>query len=63
MYKKKNSATCSTKWETLRWAVIVGVCVDAVKRARKIVPFAINLEASMVFTHGGKDCPCFEQNA
>ncbi len=41
----------------------LGICVDAVERVRKIVPFAINLEASMVFAHGGKDCPCFEHNA
>ena len=40
----------------------IGVCVDAVERARKAVPFAINLQASLVFGHGGKDCPCFEPN-
>ena len=41
----------------------IGVCVDAVERARKVVPFAINLQASLVFGHGGKDCPCFEPNS
>jgi hypothetical protein len=41
----------------------LGVCTDAVERARRVVPFAINLDVSMVFAHGGKDCPCFERNA
>ena len=38
-----------------------GECRDAIKRAREVVPFAINLEVSRVYPHGGKDCPCFKE--
>lgn len=39
----------------------IGNCKDAAERARRVIPFAVNLrETSMVFAHGGKDCPCFE---
>ena len=40
----------------------VGICHDAIKRARMVVPFAVNLSESMIFAWGGKDCPCFEPN-
>lgn len=57
-------ATCSACrfWRQEGRDKRIGVCVDAVERARKVVPFAINLQASFVFGHGGKDCPCFEPN-
>jgi hypothetical protein len=41
----------------------VGICHDAINRARMVVPFAVNLSESMIFAWGGKDCPCFEPNA
>ena len=41
----------------------VGICHDAIKRARMVVPFAVNLSESMIFAWGGKDCPCFEPNS
>lgn len=40
----------------------LGHCRDAVKRARAVVPSAVNLDASMIFASDGKDCPCYEPN-
>jgi hypothetical protein len=40
----------------------LGHCHDAIKRARAVVPFAVNLDESMIFAWGGKDCPCYEPN-
>lgn len=40
-----------------------GECRDAVKRARTVVPFAINLSESLVYAHGGQYCPCFDRKA
>ena len=38
----------------------LGECRDALSRARMVVPFAINLEVTMVYSNGGKTCPTFE---
>lgn len=40
----------------------IGICHDAIKRARMVVPFAVNLSESMIFAWGGKDCPCYKPN-
>ena len=40
---------------------LLGDCKDAIERARKIVPFAINLEVTMVYSHGGRKCPSYEE--
>ena len=44
-----------------------GTCRDALDRAgavvpfaRAVVPFAINLVVLGVYSHGGKNCPCFK---
>jgi hypothetical protein len=37
----------------------LGYCQDAVARARKVVPAAVNLDESRIFAWGGTDCPCF----
>jgi len=34
-----------------------GCCRDAEKRAREVVPFAVNLSSANGMPHGGKDCP------
>lgn len=45
------------------WLDSVGECRDAFERARKVVPVSINLSESIVYAHGGKDCPCFDRKA
>lgn len=40
----------------------LGHCHDAIKRARTVVPIAVNLSESMTFAWGGKDCPCYDPN-
>lgn len=40
---------------------VLGECRDALERARAVVPFAINLDVTMVFGHGGKICPMFDR--
>ena len=40
----------------------IGICHDAIKRARMVVPFAVNLSESMIFAWGGKYCPCYKPN-
>jgi len=37
-----------------------GICAGAVERARKVVPFAVDLMVSCVFARAGSTCPCFE---
>jgi hypothetical protein len=39
---------------------VLGKCKDALIRARAVVPFSINLSETMVYEHGGQDCPMFE---
>ena len=61
-YINKQCSKC--KWfcaeETTEHGLL-GECIDALGRARQIVPFAINLEVSKVYGHGGKNCPCFDK--
>jgi hypothetical protein len=39
----------------------LGSCRGALNHARKLVPFAIDLDVGRVYSHGGRDCPCFEK--
>jgi len=40
---------------------IYGICVDAVERARKVVPDAVYLSTTRITAQGGRDCPCFKE--
>jgi hypothetical protein len=67
MSKKKISKRCGNCdwWDPPNPGVrdilhSAGTCRDALDRAGAVVPFAINLDVLGVYSHGGKNCPCFK---
>jgi hypothetical protein len=56
----KQCGTCTWWIKPRRPKTDTGQCRDAIKRARNVVPFSVNLTVSPTYATSGGNCPCYE---